>query len=257
MKKIECDSIIFDMDGVLISNDSYNQAIIKTVEFFLSANDIRVEVSTDDIYTVKKIRGFNNDWDVSFALIEVLEKNISQRSFHKYIKKISPETRESSRYQQIKDIFGSFYLGADIFQEIYQRPAPIKISTGLMEEEEMLIDINILSHLSSRYKLAIATSRPRFEALFAAKFQKISPAYFGEESIVAKEDCQKEKPFPDPLLEAQKRINGKNSVYIGDTVNDVLAAKSAGMVCIYVGEENIGDLQVTNVNEIKEIFSYE
>lgn len=253
MKKINFDSIIFDMDGVLISNDSYNQAIIKTVEYYLSKRkSLKIEVSINDIYEVKKIKGFNNDWDVSFSLIEVFEKNIPQELFGNYIKNLSTEIRESNKYKKIKDVFQAYYLGVNLFQEIYKRPTPLNVTSGLMENEKMLLDIKILSSFADRYKLAIATSRPRFEALFAAKFQKISPQIIDMNAIIAKEDCQREKPNPDPLIEAQKRINGKKSVYIGDTINDVIAAKKAGMFSIYIGTQNLGDMRVNNVNKIKE-----
>lgn len=132
------------------------------------------------------------------------------------------------------------------------RESPLNLNSGLMENEKMLIDINILNSLSSLYKLAIATSRPKFEALFAAKFQKITPEFISQYAIVAKEDCKKEKPNPDPLIEAQKRIDGKKSVYIGDTINDVIAAKKAGMFSIYIGTQNLGDMRFNNVNQIKE-----
>lgn len=44
-------------------------------------------------------------------------------------------------------------------------------------------------------------------------------------------DTEKHKPYPDPLLEAVKRMknqNGKKIIVIGDEENDVLAAESAG-----------------------------
>lgn len=254
MRRIECDSIIFDMDGVLISNDSYNLATIRTVEYFLSESEgTEVEVTTDEISAIKKIAGFNNDWDMSYALVYLLKRRIMLSNFKKQITKITPIIRRSVRYKTIKDIFQSYYLGKQLFQNIYKRQPPISNEKGLIEKEEILLEKKILESLMKKYKLAIATSRPRFEALFAARIQKISPTFIKEEYIVAKEDVKREKPSPDPLLEAKKRIKGKKSVYIGDTINDIIAAKKAGMLSIFIGKENLGDYQVSDVNKLKEV----
>ena len=100
MKRIDYDSIIFDMDGVLISNESYNQTIIKTVEYFLFANlNKKIDVTTQEIYQIKKISGFNNDWDVSFALINLFEKEISVSRIAIEVQQITSEIRRSNKYK--------------------------------------------------------------------------------------------------------------------------------------------------------------
>jgi HAD superfamily hydrolase (TIGR01549 family) len=118
--------------------------------------------------------------------------------------------------------------------------------------ESLLIQMKLLKLLSQKYKLAIATSRPRFEALFAAKLQKIS-RLISDKCIVAKEDVVREKPYPDPLLKAEKLLNAKSPVYIGDTVNDLVAARKAGMHSIFIGKEKLGDYQLENVNDLERI----
>jgi HAD superfamily hydrolase (TIGR01548 family) len=210
----------------------------------------QLRASFKEIYAMKKIAGFNNDWDVSFALIDLLINDIGIEDFRKKVIMITPKIRKSGKYQEIKDIFQSYYLGFELFRKVYNRAPIIKINTGLITAEKKLLSIGILEQLSRKYKLAIATSRPRFEAVFATNYQEISPRIIDENFIIAKEDCKREKPFPDPLIEAAKRIRASKSVYIGDTVNDVIAAKKAGMISIYVGKETIGDYQVKSVNKI-------
>ena len=240
MKKIDCDSIIFDMDGVLVSNSSYCQAIKETTELILFKKfGIKKSINSQHIEAIKRIKGFNNDWDTSFALIELLGEGYETYQFARQIKSITSKIRKSKKYLEIKDIFQNFYLGKSL--------------DGLIQKEFLLIEIELLNALSIRYPLGIATSRPKFEALFTVKNLKISPSYIKEDLIIAKEDCRREKPFPDPLLKAKKRIKGNKSVYIGDTINDVIAAKRAGMLCIYIGLENLGDFQIKNVNQIQEL----
>jgi phosphoglycolate phosphatase-like HAD superfamily hydrolase len=48
-------------------------------------------------------------------------------------------------------------------------------------------------------------------------------------------------------------MNTKAPVYIGDTINDVIAAKAAGMVSIYIGNENYGDITLTDISQLQEV----
>lgn len=255
MKRINCDGIIFDMDGVLVDvSKSYRQAIKQTVELVLQIKfGIKINVETKDIETLRRIPGFNNDWDLSFELARFLSAGIRRDRFFKEAKIVDVTIRRTNVYRQIKDIFQWFYLGDKLFRNIYRRSTPFAPQKGLIEAERALLDLNTLSLLSQRFTLGVVTSRPRFEALFALGNLNITPKFIKEEFVVAQEDSVKEKPEPDPLLEAQRRINAKNPIYIGDTINDVVAAQRAGIFCVYVGKRRLGDIQVNNINGIKEI----
>ena len=45
--------------------------------------------------------------------------------------------------------------------------------------------------------------------------------------VVGADDVSKHKPEPDSILFAKEKLNGKNVLYVGDTLNDILAAKNA------------------------------
>ena len=67
--------VIFDMDGVLIDvADSYRRTIVQTVEIYLTQglgfSKARQPLVTEgDILLFKQIGGFNNDWDLTTALL--------------------------------------------------------------------------------------------------------------------------------------------------------------------------------------------
>lgn len=249
------DAIIFDMDGVLVDESrSYRLAIEMTVNNFLAKKEIKTKITQEEVIIIKSIPGFNNDWDVSFVLIDLIKKGISERGFLNQARPVKTNVRQSKLYQTVKDMFQSYYLGENLFREIYNRPPPIIYTRGLNLNDSLLIDQALLFNLATIYKLGIATSRPRLEALFTARNLKITPQLIKEEFIVAKEDAVKEKPEPDPLLKAKKRMGVITPIYIGDTINDVIAAKKAGMPCIFIGEKNLGDYQFTNINKIRELF---
>lgn len=239
---MKIDSVIFDMDGVLVDvSRSYRIAIEKTVNYLLEKRNLPVRITQKDVAAIKKMPGYNNDWDASYALyISVVN--------------ISPaRERKNILYKEVKDIFQTFYLGSKQFKKTEKREAPLNILKGLIWRERRLISQKTLDTLlSMNMKLGIVTGRPRKEALFAIDNLKLQE-FFAKENIVALEDAAKEKPDPEPLLEIIKRMKIRYPVYIGDSVNDVIAAKGAKMPCIFIGKEKLGDRQITNVNDLMEV----
>ncbi len=211
------DGILFDIDGVLVDvSKSYREAIKQTVKFFSGRT-----VSDEDIESIKKLPNSNNDWDVTYALL-------NNKSNLKGL------DRDTEDYQQIKQKFQSLYLG------------------GLNKNEKLIVARSTLAKLTNEgYKLGIVTSRPREEALYALK--GLVPKFFTNNSIVAAEDCKTEKPKPEPLLLAKKRMSCRSAIYVGDTVNDALASKAAGMPFISVTPGLEAEYSITDVNRIFEV----
>jgi len=242
------------MDGVLVNNSSYCTAIQQTVELvlwnkFKTRKTIRIEY----IEVIKGITGFNNDWDTSFALIRLLEDGVRVEKFRGEVKQITPEVRMTKEYQKVKDVFQGMYLGDTLFRQIYKYSSPLKLKRGLISQETLLIDLTILKKLASKYRLGIATSRPRFEALYAVNNLKLNPEYISKDFLIAKEDVTREKPYPDPLLKAKQKMKVNNPIYVGDTINDVIAAKAAKMKCIFVGKQKLGNFQIRQSNQLLEV----
>ncbi len=251
---MKIDSVIFDMDGVLVNVlKSYRYAIERTVNYFLEKSAVINKTSQDDINVMKEITGFNNDWDLSYELIRLLIMGIIRDDFSQKARIVTKQIRRTNRYLKIKDIFQAYYLGEKIFSYIYKRPPLVSNSSGLINEEPLLPRIGVIEKLLNKYKLGVATSRPRFEALYTLRNLQVTPKYIQERFIVAQEDVLREKPFPDSLIEAKERMKVENPIYVGDSINDCIAAKSAGMKCIFVGKKNLGDYQINNVNRLKEL----
>ena len=170
---MEYDAILFDIDGVLIDDSkSYWVAIEKTV------NSFGVPCIQDDIKALKKIPGFNNDFDVCYAFV-------------KNTKKIDQESEE---YDTIKKRFKSFYNGENF--------------DGLITQESLFITKETLEKLAEKHKLGVVTSRPRELALYGLR--ELIPEHIAEENIIAFEDCEVEKPDPRPILMLKERMNVEN-----------------------------------------------
>lgn len=79
-------------------------------------------------------------------------------------------------------------------------------------------------------------------------------------SVVLAEDTENHKPHPEPLLKAAELldINPKDSLYIGDTIADYKAAKSAGMdfgLAVW-GAYDTSEIEADyNLNEPKDILT--
>ncbi|MFH0897132.1 MAG: HAD family hydrolase, partial [Candidatus Bathyarchaeota archaeon] len=70
----EADAAIFDCDGVLIdTRDSYRKSIIETVKYLVreltDAEPPTDKVLMETTHLLKRSGGFNNDWDVAYAIL--------------------------------------------------------------------------------------------------------------------------------------------------------------------------------------------
>lgn len=205
-------AVIFDIDGVLVDvSSSYNEAIKKTVEKFTG------KIPTNrDIEKVKQKPYSNNDWVVTYALAT------------NYAGDLSKINTASEEFLKMKQTFQDFYLG------------------GLIDNEPILIDLQYLQQLVSKgINVGVVTSRPRVEALYA--LNRITR--FNLDFVIAQEDCNEEKPSPKPINLLIEKMKVSNAIYIGDTINDRLAAQKANLTYFEVNSAK-------NVNAIlKQILS--
>jgi HAD superfamily hydrolase (TIGR01548 family) len=141
----------------------------------------------------------------------------------------------------IKQLFQEIYLGRALFLKIYGFKSNSRKMNGLINKERLLIDRAILKRLAEEHFLAIATGRPRVEADYPLDHFTIRE-YF--QLVITLDDCilEEEKIFkergerislskPNPfMLDLIPRRSGKDFLrcyYIGDTTDDMLAARSS------------------------------
>ena len=118
--------ILFDLDGVLVDvRASYHAAIRDTAEFFTGE-----AVQEEEIRSFKNRGGFNDDWDLTAAIVTSRGKTVARTA--------------------IIDQFQSRYLGRDF--------------DGLIRHETWIADNRRLTRLRARFKTGIVTGRPRPEA---------------------------------------------------------------------------------------------
>lgn len=247
MPTLPVDAILFDMDGTLIDESrSYREAIRRTAEFVLAE-----PVTPEEVEEIKRLPGYNSDWDATWALIGKRQ--------HGEICPPDDADRRSPAYRRLRSIFQTYYLGDALWRRLSGEEPPFAWDEPLMQRETPLLRPETMSRLA-RFQLGIATSRPRVEALMALG-QHGFDRFFTAAAVVGQEDAPAEKPDPAPLLELVRRLSCTRPVYVGDTINDALAAQAAGMPFIQIGTQPFGDPlvdqqvqhRVRHVNEIVDI----
>ncbi len=228
MEKLKIETILFDIDGVLVDvSQSYRRAAVITAEFFTGDN-IKIEETQE----LKELGGYNNDWDLTEGLIKRRGKNIEK--------------------QKIIDKFQEYYLGTET-------------EKGLIENEQWLLNKEILKELSKKFLIGIITGRPREEAIIALNVARVKEFF---PVIIAMEDVEKGKPDPSGINMAMEQLGNKNAIYIGDAADDMRAAKNAGIIgigCIPPGNngsvrkvlERVGaKIVLEKVDEIKDVIEW-
>ena len=133
-------------------------------------------------------------------------------------------------YETVKDYFQKIYLG------------------GLINNERLLISKQELQLLKNKYKkLGIATGRPKEEVKYVIKKNKLEKIF---DCIITMEDVKNSKQSPDSLLAVIKKLKLKQTVYIGDSPSDVIAANKAQIPSIFVSKQNIGTINFKTILKV-------
>jgi len=188
-------ALLFDMDGVLVDvSGSYRQAIRETVRSLSGAG-----ISDQAIRAYKHRGGLNNDWDLTLAALEDRGIAIGR--------------------ERVVAAFQELYLGREF--------------DGLIRNAKWLFDLDALKALASVYRVGIVTGRPAAETHHTlGRFGAL--AHFA--AVVTMDDLPPGKGKPDPqgILLALSRLGSERGYYVGDSVDDMRAARGAGLVPIGV-----------------------
>jgi len=192
-----------------------------------TASAFGVELGPDEIAAAKAAGNSNNDWLLTQALLRRhgVEQPLSK----------------------IREVFEGLYQGAD-----GQR--------GLWQDEPLLIHREVLEELAALYPLAIVTGRPRSDALRFLEMHGVQEFFA---AVVTLEDGPS-KPDPAPVLRALDALAVERAWMLGDTPDDISAAREAGVIPIGVMaptddvelvREGLGHASrvLRSVNEIREI----
>jgi phosphoglycolate phosphatase-like HAD superfamily hydrolase len=147
-------------------------------------------VTLRELHAWKNRPGFNDDWKLSTAWVNDLGADFA--------------------YDEIKKKFQEIYWGEN--------------SRGNVSKEKWLLRKSTIARLATQSELAIFTGRTWQELNYTLDRNDVRRFF---KTIVTVEEVANPKPAPDGLL---KILNGRvpsTALYVGDNIDDALAAQSA------------------------------
>jgi len=161
-----------------------------------TARSFGVELEPGAVSRAKAAGDANNDWVLTRRLLR--DRGVDQ-----------PLDAVTERFQ-------SLYLGDG--------------RSGLRERERLIPERGAIERLAARLPIAIVTGRPREEAEW---FLDRAGIRSHVATLVAMEDAPA-KPSPEPVRAALRALGAERAWMVGDTPDDIVASREAGVVPIGV-----------------------
>jgi HAD superfamily hydrolase (TIGR01548 family) len=179
--------LIFDVDGVLVDVRGSFWGSALNTMRFLTGK----RVTWAELYKWKAKPGNNDDWSMVSRWATALGR---------------PTT-----YEEARAAFQPFYWGEN------GKP-------GNVRKEKLLVTPTQIERWARRFELDLFTGRTRQE--FAYTFDSW-PAARCFRMVVTMDDVERKKPFPDGLLKILGKRDPATALYVGDNIDDALAAREA------------------------------
>jgi len=158
-----------------------------------TAASFGVELTPADITAAKRAGDANDDWSLTWSLLAARGVD--------------------ARLEEVTERFEALYQGTE--------EAP-----GLRANEGLLLSRERLVELGRALPLGIVTGRPRADAERFLTERGVRDLF---KVVICREDAPL-KPNPAPLRVALEALGLERAWYLGDTVDDVRAARSAGLL---------------------------
>src|SRR5262249_30047737 len=155
-------------------------------------------VTYAELHKWKAKPGNNDDWAMVASWVTSLGKPID--------------------YQQAKEAFSKFYWGTP------DEPGNVK-------NEKRIVSATQIERWSKRYELNLFTGRTRQE--FNYTFREW-PGTKHFRMVVTMDDVSKIKPNPEGLYKILGKRDPATALYVGDNIDDALAARDAGVPFIAI-----------------------
>ena len=254
------DAIVFDMDGVLLDITESIRVInclavpyyLRTVLGWPAPDNL---ITSADIEMFKHAGGFNDDWDLTYALVlHYITKghehpdaspdtlNVIQPNLARYAARIKERggwlraaeeiafehlTREDRlavetdyRKRLIRQVFEEMLAGEHC-ERLYGYSPTLYTGTGYINHDKPLLEI---SKVPKDMKLGVQTGRTYAEAMIGMEFSHLE-SLIPEEHIITKRDGF-HKPQPGGLALLAERLGFQCAIYIGDTLDDLKTVRN-------------------------------
>jgi HAD superfamily phosphatase len=158
------------------------------------------QITNSVIQDYKNQGGWNDDWALSQQLIK--------------------DNGLIVRHQDVVDFFQAVFLGDG--------------ANGLIRNERWLAKPGLLESFAEQSTLGVFTGRMRWEAQLT--LDRFAPSLFSE--VVGVDDVLHPKPAADGLLQIAERVPHAKIWYVGDSIDDAMAARDARVPFIGIASQN-------------------
>jgi len=179
----------------------------------LTAESFGVPVSPDDVARAKSLPGHNNDWVATRWLLARAGVDVP--------------------LQEVTRRFEALYQGEGDRE-------------GLHRRERLLVDPAVLRELARRMPLGLVTGRPGRDARRFLQDQGIDDCF---RTLVCLEDAPG-KPDPAPVRLAMERLAVQRAWMLGDSPDDIRAAREAAVVPLGIGTDRDPDLRAVGAARV-------
>ncbi|MBC8251278.1 MAG: HAD family hydrolase [Candidatus Nitrosopelagicus sp.] len=252
------DSIIFDCDGVLVDiRNSYDHAINKTISGIMNElfdDNVSNVVTSKILYGLKATGGFNDEVAVVYAVVMTLvASKKSNTEFKKLIIDVIDNANESGinsidnyfssqnidlaeikskldyensrKISYIHKIFNQLFYGPTLYGEIFNEKSQFT-EKPLIDLDNIVLDDNLISKLKTRFGTKISTVTGRGNFAFSYSLKNFLDNFDMKNSVFLEDrSLNLAKPNPESLIESISGINSKCSLYVGDSMEDLLMVK--------------------------------
>ncbi|KZN24933.1 HAD family hydrolase [Haladaptatus sp. R4] len=240
---MNADAVVLDIDGVLVDvANSYRRAILESVERVYDDT-----VPKDAIQSFKDASGFNNDWELTYAVAlyvlasrESLDDTIEEftdriaanggglDAAERVVEEELPEddhdrVRTEWDPATLREVFQQLYLGADLYADL-EGDDPTLDTRGYINDEPVLISAETVETLTANYPVGVVTGRPSAEADIALERVGLDVS---DDRRFTMDDWEQGKPHPHALVTLAERFDAERVVFVGDTLDDIQTAVNA------------------------------
>ena len=183
--------------------------------------DVRNTFWLSALQTVSEITGKRATWSELYKWKSKPENNDDWRMVSNWASSLGYPVS----YEQARDAFQKYYWGEN------GKP-------GNVIKEKLLVSPKQFLKWASRYELNLFTGRTRKE--FSYTFDRMPSAKLFK-TVMTMDDVKQKKPSPEGLWKILGRRDPKSALYLGDNVDDALAAQAAGVPFLAIVPRNSFD----------------
>ncbi len=179
--------LVFDVDGVLV--------------------DVRRSYWLSALETMRFLTGKRHAW----AELHEWKSKPGNNDDWNMVSNWATALGHPTSYEEARVAFGQFYWGKNG-------------KAGNVRKEKLVVTPRQIKRWAGRFELNLFTGRTRQEFSYTFERWPATPCF---RNVVTMDDVKRKKPYPDGLLKILGRRDPTTAIYVGDNIDDALAARDA------------------------------